>query len=137
MRTTISVGSNSQVDIKKLRLALKRWYRQQGRHGLPWRLTVDPYRVLVSEVMLQQTQVERVRPHYTAWLRRWPTAESLAGAPTAEVIREWSGLGYNRRAVNLQRAVCEAIKWFGGVPTDEKKLRTLPGVGAYTVLLRW
>lgn len=109
-----------------------RWYRVSGRHDLPWRLTRDPYAVLVSEVMLQQTQVERVRPRYEAWLERWPTAESLAEAPAAAVIREWSGLGYNRRAVNLQRAAREALERFGRIPLDETKLASLPGVGAYT-----
>lgn len=88
--------------------------------------------MLVSEVMLQQTQVERVRPRYEAWLQRWPTASSLAEAPAAEVIREWSGLGYNRRAVNLQRAAREALERFGRIPLDETKLASLPGVGAYT-----
>ena len=88
--------------------------------------------MLVSEVMLQQTQVERVRPRYEAWLERWPTAAILAAAPAAAVIREWSGLGYNRRAVNLQRAAREALERFGRIPVDEMKLRTLPGVGPYT-----
>ena len=75
------------------------WYAVEGR-GLPWRRTRDPYAILVSEVMLQQTQVERVVPRYVRWLERWPTAESLAAAPPSEVIREWQGLGYNRRAVS-------------------------------------
>ena len=88
--------------------------------------------MLVSEVMLQQTQVARVRPRYEAWLRRWPDAPGLARAPLAEVIREWSGLGYNRRAVNLWRAVREALERFGRVPADEARLRALPGVGPYT-----
>ncbi len=115
-----------------LRRALARWYRANGRHDLPWRLTRDPYAVLVSEVMLQQTQVERVRPRYEAWLERWPTLERQAEASTAEVIREWSGLGYNRRAVNLQRAAREALERFGRIPLDEGKLLSLPGVGPYT-----
>ncbi len=135
-RTASSAAATSSPpaprELARLRRALGRWYRANGRHGLPWRLTRDPYAVLVSEVMLQQTQVERVRPRYEAWLERWPTAASLAEEPTATVIREWSGLGYNRRAVNLQRAVREALARFGGIPTDEAKLRSLPGVGAYT-----
>ncbi len=129
-RTTTS--SAPLPDLARLRRALGRWYDAHGRHDLPWRLTRDPYAVLVSEVMLQQTQVERVRPRYEAWLRRWPTAASLAEAPAAAVIREWSGLGYNRRAVNLQRAGREALARFGGVPVDEERLRSLPGVGPYT-----
>ena len=79
------------------------WFDEHGR-DLPWRRTRDPYAILVSEVMLQQTQVSRVVPRYLAWLARWPTVEALAAAPIAEVIREWQGLGYNRRAVNLHRA---------------------------------
>ncbi len=130
-RTTTSAG-RAPGELSRLRRALGRWYRANGRHDLPWRLTRDPYAVLVSEVMLQQTQVERVRPRYEAWLRRWPTAASLAEAPAAAVIREWSGLGYNRRAVNLQRAAREALERFGRIPLDEAKLVSLPGVGPYT-----
>lgn len=130
-RTTTS-SERAPGELSRLRRALGRWYRANGRHDLPWRLTRDPYAVLVSEVMLQQTQVERVRPRYEAWLARWPTAASLAEASTAEVIREWSGLGYNRRAVNLQRAAREALERFGKIPLDERKLRSLPGVGPYT-----
>jgi A/G-specific adenine glycosylase len=102
------------------------WYDEHGR-DLPWRHTRDPYAVLVSEVMLQQTQVERVIPRYEAWLERWPTVEALAEAPTAEVIREWQGLGYNRRAVNLRRAA--QVVADRGWPED---LTELPGVGRYT-----
>ena len=130
-RTTASPAAVSG-ELSQLRRALGRWYRANGRHDLPWRLTRDPYAVLVSEVMLQQTQVERVRPRYEAWLERWPTAASLAEAPAAAVIREWSGLGYNRRAVNLRRAAREALERFGRIPIDEAKLRSLPGVGPYT-----
>ncbi len=102
------------------------WYRQNGR-DLPWRRTRDPYAILVSEVMLQQTQVERVVPRYLAWLERWPSAAALAAAPDADVIREWQGLGYNRRAVNLQRAARVVAE--RGWPDD---LTELPGVGPYT-----
>ncbi|HET7855394.1 MAG TPA: A/G-specific adenine glycosylase, partial [Gaiellaceae bacterium] len=79
------------------------WFAKHGR-DLPWRRTRDPYAILVSEVMLQQTQVARVVPRYLAWLERWPTVEALAAASAADVIREWQGLGYNRRALNLHRA---------------------------------
>lgn len=82
--------------------------------------------------MLQQTQVSRVRPRYEAWLKRWPTAKSLAEATTGAVIREWAGLGYNRRAVYLQRAAREALEKFGHIPIEEEKLLKLPGVGPYT-----
>ena len=102
------------------------WYQAYGR-DLPWRQTKDPYAVLVSEVMLQQTQVERVVPRYLEWLERWPTVESLAAAPPADVIRTWQGLGYNRRAVNLHRAAAHVAA--RGWPDD---LTDLPGVGRYT-----
>jgi A/G-specific adenine glycosylase len=102
------------------------WFAEHGR-ALPWRRTRDPYAVLVSEVMLQQTQVARVTPRYLAWLERWPSVESLAAASTAEVIREWQGLGYNRRALNLHRAARRIAA--GGWPDD---LTELPGVGRYT-----
>jgi A/G-specific adenine glycosylase len=102
------------------------WYRTSAR-DLPWRRTRDPYAILVSEVMLQQTQVERVVPRYLAWLARWPTVGALAAAPSADVIREWQGLGYNRRAVNLHRAARIVAR--DGWPTE---LTTLPGVGPYT-----
>src|SRR5262245_61290332 len=79
------------------------WFGEHGR-DLPWRRTRDPYAILVSEVMLQQTQVERVVPRYLAWLERWPTVDALAEAAPADVIRAWQGLGYNRRGLNLHRA---------------------------------
>ncbi|HYY76196.1 MAG TPA: A/G-specific adenine glycosylase [Gaiellaceae bacterium] len=102
------------------------WFRDHGR-DLPWRRTRDPYAILVSEVMLQQTQVERVVPRYLAWLERWPTVKALADAALGEVIREWQGLGYNRRAVNLHRAAGRIAA--EGWPDD---LTELPGVGRYT-----
>ena len=106
--------------------ALLSWFAEHQR-DLPWRNARDPYAILVSEVMLQQTQASRVVPRYIAWLERWPTAEALAAAPTAEVIREWQGLGYNRRALNLQRAAQRVAAH--GWPED---LTELPGVGRYT-----
>jgi len=102
------------------------WFAENGR-DLPWRRPRDPYAILVSEVMLQQTQVARVVPRYLGWLERWPSVESLVAAPAAEVIRAWQGLGYNRRALNLQRAA-QAVA-AGGWPDD---LTELPGVGPYT-----
>jgi A/G-specific adenine glycosylase len=106
--------------------ALGAWFEENAR-DLPWRKTRDPYAILVSEVMLQQTQVERVLPRYLAWLERWPTVEKLAAASPADVIREWQGLGYNRRGLNLHRAVRQIAA--GGWPAD---LTELPGVGPYT-----
>ena len=106
--------------------ALLGWYAE-NRRDLPWRKTRDPYAILVSEVMLQQTQVERVIPRWLAWLERWPTPTALAAASPADVIRAWQGLGYNRRALNLHRAA-RAITEYGW-PDD---LTELPGVGVYT-----
>ena len=106
--------------------ALLDWFGIHAR-DLPWRRTRDPYAVLVSEVMLQQTQAERVVPRYTEWLERWPTVEALAAASPAEVIRAWQGLGYNRRALSLHRAARRIAT--EGWPED---LTELPGVGRYT-----
>jgi A/G-specific adenine glycosylase len=102
------------------------WFAEHAR-DLPWRVTRDPYAILVSEVMLQQTQVERVIPRYLEWLARWPSVGALAASPAADVIREWQGLGYNRRGLNLH---CAARKIASeGWPDD---LTELPGVGPYT-----
>jgi A/G-specific adenine glycosylase len=109
-----------------VRQLLLLWYSQNGR-DLPWRRTRDPYAILVSEVMLQQTQVERVVPRWHAWLERWPTVDTLAAAPVSDVIVAWQGLGYNRRAVNLHRAALIVAQ--DGWPDD---LTGLPGVGPYT-----
>jgi A/G-specific adenine glycosylase len=102
------------------------WFRA-NRRDLPWRRRRDPYAVLVSEVMLQQTQVPRVVPRFEEWMGRWPSVETLASAGLDEVIRSWQGLGYNRRAVNLHRAARIVAK--RGWPDD---LTELPGVGPYT-----
>jgi A/G-specific adenine glycosylase len=127
-----AASTSAAFDPAATRRALQRWYRANGRHSLPWRLTRDPYAVLVSEVMLQQTQVNRVLPHYQAWLERWPTFEALAAAPTAEVIRQWRGLGYNRRALNLHRLAIAVTEQHGSVLPLGSTLRSLPGIGAYT-----
>ena len=106
--------------------ALLAWFAAHGA-DLPWRRTSDPYAILVSEVMLQQTQVSRVVPRYSAWLERWPDVHALAAASPADVIREWQGLGYNRRGLNLHRAARAVAE--RGWPDD---LTELPGVGPYT-----
>jgi A/G-specific adenine glycosylase len=106
------------------------WYSQNAS-DFPWRQTRDPYAILVSEVMLQQTQVARVVPRYLAWLERWPTVQTLAAATPAEAITAWSGLGYNRRAVLLHRCAV-AVAARGGFPREPHELRRLPGVGPYT-----
>jgi A/G-specific adenine glycosylase len=113
----------------RLHDAVLAWYDCTGRE-LPWRRTHDPYAILVSEVMAQQTQVARVLPHYERWLERWPTAEALAAAAPADVLRAWIGLGYNRRALRLREAA--AIVARAGWPRDAAGLRRLPGVGPYT-----
>ena len=112
--------------------ALLAWFKVESR-ALPWRATTDPYAIMVSEVMLQQTQVDRVIPVYLAFLRQFPTFQSLADAPAADVIRAWAGMGYNRRAMNLQRAAAQVTELYEGVlPSDLKALQGLPGVGEYT-----
>jgi A/G-specific adenine glycosylase len=113
-------------DLDALREALLVWYARV-RRDLPWRRTTDPYAILVSEVMLQQTQVARVVPRYLEWLARWPTAAALAAASRAEVLAAWVGLGYNRRALALHAAAIAVAR--DGWPAD---LRALPGVGPYT-----
>lgn len=107
-------------------------YRRNGR-DLPWRRTSDPYRVLVSEVMLQQTQVNRVVPKYEEFLAAFPTVEALASAPVADVLAAWSGLGYNRRALLLKRAAEVIVSELGGaVPDTLEGLTALPGIGHAT-----
>jgi HhH-GPD superfamily base excision DNA repair protein len=110
--------------------ALLDWFSGAAR-DLPWRRTRDPYAILVSEVMLQQTQVARVLERYPAWLERWPTPAALAAAPAADVLRAWSGLGYNRRALNLQNAARRVVE-LGEFPREIAELERLPGIGPYT-----
>lgn len=112
-----------------LQAAVLAWYDTNAR-DLPWRRTTDPYAILVSEVMSQQTQVARIVPRYEAWLERWPDERALAQAPTADVLTAWVGLGYNSRALRLQQACVVVAR--DGWPTDAAGLRALPGVGPYT-----
>jgi A/G-specific adenine glycosylase len=115
-----------------VRDALLDWYRQHGR-ALPWRQTRDPYAVLVSEVMLQQTQVDRALPKWHAWLEQFPTLQALAAASRAEVIQAWSGLGYNLRAVRLHEIAKQAVQRFGGaLPGTLPELLAMKGIGRYT-----
>lgn len=112
---------------------VRAYYRKHGRHNLPWRKTGDPYAILVSEVMLQQTQVPRVIPKYRGWLEQFPDIEALAGAPLDKVLAYWQGLGYNRRCVHLkQTAEIVTVKHGGVLPQSEDDLRALPGIGPYT-----
>ena len=116
---------------KSQRVVLARWYRLAKR-DLPWRRTTDPYAITVSELMLQQTQVVTVIPYYERWLKLFPTWEALAVAQETAVIKAWEGLGYYRRARNLQ-ALAKAVTGAGGaMPRDEEKLLALPGIGPYT-----
>ncbi len=112
--------------------ALLAWYDATGRQ-LAFRASADPYSVLVSELMAQQTQAERAAEAWTAWMARWPTVRDLAGAPVAEVVRAWAGLGYNRRAVHLHRTAQAIVRDHSGVvPSSVDALERLPGVGPYT-----
>ncbi len=121
------------MDEKRLRTALLRWYRVHGRSELPWRHTRDPYRTLVSEFMLQQTQVDRVVPKFEAFLTAFPGIEALARASVADVLRAWKGLGYNSRALRLKRVAGEIVAAHGGrVPREREALLAMPGIGAYT-----
>ncbi|MES2966151.1 MAG: A/G-specific adenine glycosylase [Patescibacteria group bacterium] len=109
------------------------FYKQNGRHELPWRQTHDPYAILVSEIMLQQTQVGRVIPKYEQFLKTFPTVESLASAPLGAVLTVWQGLGYNRRAKMLHACVQSIVRDYNGIwPNDYRTLTSLPGIGAYT-----
>jgi A/G-specific adenine glycosylase len=122
-------GVRLNDDLARLQDAVLAWYRAT-RRDLPWRRTTDPYAILVSEVMLQQTRVARVVPRYEAWLAQWPTAAALAAASPRDVLAAWVGLGYNLRALRLRDA-CAAVAR-DGWPRSAGGLRTLPGVGPYT-----
>jgi A/G-specific adenine glycosylase len=119
-------------DRRRFRDRLLAWYRRYGR-DLPWRHTRDPYHILVSEVMLQQTQVERVLPKYAEWLAKYPSFEALATAPDHEVTHTWYPLGYNIRPKRLQMIARESVARYGGrLPADEETLLSFKGIGAYT-----
>jgi len=112
---------------------LLNWHAAHGRHCLPWRQTRDPWAVLVSELMLQQTQVPRVLPKYAEFMERFPTVAACAAAPAGEVVRAWAGLGYNRRALNLHRTAVAVVEQHGGsLPSTLDALLALPGIGPYT-----
>jgi A/G-specific adenine glycosylase len=133
-RTSDAPGHEAPApaDRRRFRTRLLSWY---GRHGrrLPWRETDDPYHILVSEVMLQQTQVDRVLPKYAEWLDRYPSLESLATAPEDEVTRAWYPLGYNIRPRRLHAIAREAVaRYDGRLPSDDTTLRSFKGIGPYT-----
>jgi A/G-specific adenine glycosylase len=126
--TTLPVPAARQ----RFRRRLLDWYDRNGR-DLPWRRTTDPYHILVSEVMLQQTQVDRVLPKYHEWLEKYPTLSALAAAPEADVSETWRPLGYNIRPRRLHAIARESVARYGGaLPSDEETLRSFKGIGAYT-----
>jgi A/G-specific adenine glycosylase len=117
---------------RRFRLKLLAWYAAHGR-DLPWRRTDDPYHILVSEIMLQQTQVDRVLPKYAEWLDKYPSLTALASAPVDEVARTWYPLGYNIRPRRLHAIARESVERYGGdLPSDPDTLRSFKGIGAYT-----
>jgi len=119
-------------DRRRFRQRLLAWYRRHGR-DLPWRKTDDPYHILVSEIMLQQTQVERVLPKYAEWLEKYPSFHALAAAPEQDVTKTWYPLGYNIRPKRLQSIAREAVERYGGqLPADQETLLSFKGIGAYT-----
>ncbi|MDE2019015.1 MAG: A/G-specific adenine glycosylase [Patescibacteria group bacterium] len=118
--------------VQKFQKIIRDYYRQNGRN-LPWRRTRDPYRILVSEIMLQQTQVARVEGFYEKFIKQFPDFQALGKARTADVLRAWQGLGYNRRALALQRLAKIVVKSYDGeLPKERRALESLPGVGPYT-----
>ena len=120
------------ADRRRFRERLLTWYRRHGR-DLPWRKTSDPYHILVSEIMLQQTQVDRVLPKYAEWLAKYPSLEALATAPEQEVTDAWYPLGYNIRPKRLQTIARESVARYGGrLPADQETLLSFKGIGAYT-----
>jgi A/G-specific adenine glycosylase len=119
--------------VKAFREEIYHYYESYGRHDLPWRKTHNPYRILISEVMLQQTQVSRVSEKYIEFIRKFPSPRRLARAPLREVLRTWSGLGYNRRALALKRLAQTLVKEYAGeIPHNLDELRTLSGIGNAT-----
>jgi A/G-specific adenine glycosylase len=130
--TSLEYLKLSKTTILRIQSKIWKWYEVHKRDHLPWRLTNDPYAILVSEIMLQQTQVDRVIPKFIAFLRAFPTPQLLAEASTKEVLILWSGLGYNNRAIRLQKTVAEIIHDYqGNVPNSYDDLLLLPGIGDY------
>jgi A/G-specific adenine glycosylase len=130
----VRTGRGGSAGFAGMQRRLLRWYRGHGRAALPWRTERSPYRTVVSEFMLAQTQVDRVVPKFEAFVERFPDFAALSRASLAEVLREWKGLGYNSRAVRLHGlARVVAARHRGALPSDPRSLRSLPGIGPYTV----
>src|SRR5690606_28751679 len=126
-------NQSQEVGISSFAITITQWQKQHGRHGLPWQTSQDPYRVWLSEIMLQQTQVSTVIPYYQRFLERFPTLAELAGAPQSEVLSYWAGLGYYARARNLHKCAQTIIeKWSGHFPKTPEEIETLPGIGRST-----
>jgi A/G-specific adenine glycosylase len=122
----------AQAELERFRVVIYRHY-QDHKRDMPWRQTHDPYHILVSEIMLQQTQVERVVGKYREFLKKFPNFETLAQAPLPEVLEVWQGLGYNRRALSLKRLAQQVLEdWGGRLPANKEALRSLPGIGPAT-----
>jgi len=131
-RRGTALPTPAAAERRRFRSRLLTWYRRHGR-DLPWRKTDDPYHILVSEIMLQQTQVDRVLPKYAEWLAKYPSLDALAAAPDEEVNATWYPLGYNIRPRRLQTIAREAVARYGGrLPADEETLLSFKGIGAYT-----
>ena len=131
-RAAADDGSPPPQARRRFRRTLLNWYAAHGR-DLPWRRTDDPYHILVSEIMLQQTQVERVLPKYDEWLKKFPSLAALAAAPVDEVTETWYPLGYNIRPRRLHAIARESVERYGGcLPSDEETLRSFKGIGPYT-----
>ena len=131
-RAAADDGSPPPQARRRFRRTLLNWYAAHGR-DLPWRRTDDPYHILVSEIMLQQTQVERVLPKYDEWLKKFPSLAALAAAPDDEVTETWYPLGYNIRPRRLHAIARESVERYGGrLPSDEGTLRSFKGIGPYT-----
>lgn len=126
-------SQKAKINVKSFQVTVLEFWKREGRHGLPWRKTRDPYAILVSEIMLQQTQVDRVVPYFEKWMRKFPTVEKLAKASLSDVLKVWSGLGYNRRAKLLRECAKKIVEKHGGkIPKDFAALVALPAIGPYT-----
>lgn len=119
--------------IKQFQKTVWNYYKTSARHNLPWRKNINPYHIWVSEVMLQQTQVDRVVKFFDAWMKQFPTVQKLANASQIEILKQWKGLGYNSRAIRMKQAAQAIVSDYKGrFPSDYSELQKLPGIGPYT-----
>ena len=133
MKSGMKEENNNKIEqLQRLIPGLLAWYRRSARE-LPWREKPEAYRVWISEIMLQQTRIEAVKPYYERFLQAFPDVAALANAPEETVLKCWEGLGYYSRARNLQKAACICLQKYGGsLPASYEELRDLPGIGNYT-----